>query len=1286
MILAFCLSALSTDAAGISQPTGHSTVITQKRLNLNYDFDLTRRIRKKTPLIRQPRLALLNSRSDADKIENLYQCYAQLPNGDYPMGTVRFVFYPAQNRVTIYDLGSFCGTMTDMLPVTADFTNGRITIDCDTYTDGTGDVYLGIWEDSYEVYLTSGVYDNGMLDMEKSLTFIVSDDYKTITTEGAKTIVGVAYEDGWQTVEYVRDVKYGYTEPKYDCEISTDALSFRDILPGQRCYRTVTLQSHANVDIDYNVVLPAEFTLEKTAGTVPAGGAVTLPVAFSPTSPGEYAGDMTVTVRDKVMKVSLQARALVHASDFSAIVKGGSSFLTGWNNNLTEDYPWILDGDKAYPSNVGNGVNWRYDDMQDPVDCTSTLRAGYNAADKALKLTFDYAINDIMLDRLSVLANGQELQRISDSSGSMSLILPAGVNNLDFDYVVSPSWKDYATAYISNLILEPVEQWSGLSPDLSVTDISASGWNNYNATARSFTAGDRLEIKTDNTSEAYINFKYNGELRVEVDNTTVMTLSGEGRDAINLNGGIHTVSFISCGSAALSSLTLRSGVYKIEKSSYTLLAIDYFDDDGWFEPNSAITRHYNVDISRDTNDDVVIEGLFPANYYFNHINPINGSLAADGSLEIPVGGFIYGYTDDSYRFADYGVYGDEYELVAGEMISSNDVNFAEPLIFDADNDLLALRSRSGVGLRYLLGRIPYGYQAFLRKVLLLKETETPAVVASDRILEAAITSVGATIPFNILLGNPGPAADFAIAIEGDSKDDFTLSENNITLEQLTPSVICVTFKPSHDGAVDAAVVIRDADGEECLRIPIAATVAPAADYSSIVSRGSDLIQWTTEDTAYPFTVEDNIARSTNIGKHATSSSLTANIIVPEGKVASLSFHSSALPEPERDKFFILSDNETIVECHNRENDRYTSLALGAGTHAIKFIYKKDSRDMLPYKGDYVTLSNVAVDLFEASSGAPVATVSRQFFERELAKGTESSETIDIINAGSTAFTIESATTPEGFSVKIPADGVVNPGARKSVVISALPAAAGTMGGDIIITTSAGNITIPVSAEVEQAVYAGKPTHMAYNVPYCLEYIRYGIWPITHRYVYPSDMLAKLPKGAVINSVTFYSVAVSDVDFIADTQWQIGDAENAFIVDDEAIGLTTVYEGEQFDIDNYHWTIAFDKPYIYTGGNLQLQCKLLSRENDFNVSSWPFIVTAPDYCAASAIFESNFGLQTINHLPYMKISYSGVAKIDNIQDAGSLTGDGTIYDLYGRRVANPVEGTLYIRDGEKFIFR
>ena len=46
--------------------------------------------------------------------------------------------------------------------------------------------------------------------------------------------------------------------------------------------------------------------------------------------------------------------------------------------------------------------------------------------------------------------------------------------------------------------------------------------------------------------------------------------------------------------------------------------------------------------------------------------------------------------------------------------------------------------------------------------------------------------------------------------------------------------------------------------------------------------------------------------------------------------------------------------------------------------------------------------------------------------------------------------------------------------------------------------------------------------------------------------------------------------------------------------------------------------------------------------------------------------------------------TGLGAVESVHD--DLTSDGAIYDLYGRRVVNPLPGTIYIRDGRKYVAR
>lgn len=51
-----------------------------------------------------------------------------------------------------------------------------------------------------------------------------------------------------------------------------------------------------------------------------------------------------------------------------------------------------------------------------------------------------------------------------------------------------------------------------------------------------------------------------------------------------------------------------------------------------------------------------------------------------------------------------------------------------------------------------------------------------------------------------------------------------------------------------------------------------------------------------------------------------------------------------------------------------------------------------------------------------------------------------------------------------------------------------------------------------------------------------------------------------------------------------------------------------------------------------------------------------------------------------------IDNEDAAGIENVIGAETRQDDNAIYDLLGRRVTNPLPGTIYIRNGKKFVLK
>ncbi len=112
---------------------------------------------------------------------------------------------------------------------------------------------------------------------------------------------------------------------------------------------------------------------------------------------------------------------------------------------------------------------------------------------------------------------------------------------------------------------------------------------------------------------------------------------------------------------------------------------------------------------------------------------------------------------------------------------------------------------------------------------------------------------------------------------------------------------------------------------------------------------------------------------------------------------------------------------------------------------------------------------------------------------------------------------------------------------------------------------------------------------------------------------------------------------------------------------------------------------------YEGMNVSSDKKAVTRENGYSY----YILTVQD--GNAGFYKKSFDFKVSNNKAYLKTPQNNAASIrlrfnnnDGTTDiievpTGALTGDGAIYDLYGRRVEKPVKGGVYIVNGKKVIF-
>jgi len=295
-------------------------------------------------------------------------------------------------------------------------------------------------------------------------------------------------------------------------------------------------------------------------------------------------------------------------------------------------------------------------------------------------------------------------------------------------------------------------------------------------------------------------------------------------------------------------------------------------------------------------------------------------------------------------------------------------------------------------------------------------------------------------------------------------------------------------------------------------------------------------------------------------------------------------------------------------------------------------------------------------------------------------------TVYLKNAGTNVLTVNSVTAPEPFEVGEIAD--VPAGEYGAFTVYMKPCEVNTYCKTITLHTSAGDVEFDVEGTTDYVRYLGTKEAYAYYAPLCTYYNMYNMAPVYVQSVYESSWLEGL-QGAQLTDMTFLTTGLARIDLQSkDVDWAIKETGDTLdMTTDIPEGFTTVYSGEQLDVERYEFTIPFDEPYTYQGGNFTY----LSRENAYEPFAYGFYFVGQQFATGTPItgvWESNGGWQTIHFRPFMRLRYipavgpgSGVEEL-NVTD--QLQGDGYTYDLMGRRV-NPDNLTpgIYIRNGKKF---
>lgn len=367
-----------------------------------------------------------------------------------------------------------------------------------------------------------------------------------------------------------------------------------------------------------------------------------------------------------------------------------------------------------------------------------------------------------------------------------------------------------------------------------------------------------------------------------------------------------------------------------------------------------------------------------------------------------------------------------------------------------------------------------GFTTILFNAQMFKKAEGAHLVVDHEQLDFGRCFVDNTVEKAIGIINTGTEnGEYVTDVAGDGLSVSPVSGSLKPGESVSLNVM-LTPKKAED--FKGGITISTDNGDKTVQV--SANVENLPDYSKITSEGSELVKFTTS-LDYPWLLTDTIeaqtvAVTTNVGQGKTTSTLNAEVNVPEGKKVVASWEGVYDPRYGcYDEFHVdCDDNEAALYNEQGRQDIKGSTEMGPGYHSLTFSYQKGfqgNSGSIVYGKDYVFLRDLKFHLVDykandASLSNDNLDMRRFFLDLDYVTGSDS--TITIKNEGSDSLHIYGFKNTSNFSAKI-ANNKLGEFESTPVNITFSANAVGKYEGDVVLQTSAGELTIHCKAVVEQ---------------------------------------------------------------------------------------------------------------------------------------------------------------------------------------------------------------------------
>ncbi len=365
--------------------------------------------------------------------------------------------------------------------------------------------------------------------------------------------------------------------------------------------------------------------------------------------------------------------------------------------------------------------------------------------------------------------------------------------------------------------------------------------------------------------------------------------------------------------------------------------------------------------------------------------------------------------------------------------------------------------------------------------------ETPEVILNNLLItdESGVSAEGRIIIRNKGLENLG------VSSIKSSDSHFVASAPNVLVGMLETIEIPVIFNTLEPGEYNSEITIDTTAGIVTANVKV--IVRKMADFTSVVTEGSECVTGFSTDASYPFEVENGVAYNVNSGEAdevATNSWFQIDFTIPDGKMGYIHWDGVSngnIPDPTN----TWGGDYTYIEIHHPlvtgglcaygENADAGStlftntsgwenyLTCVPGDHYVKFAFQKNGDGIISER-DRVELSNFRIEIKDFKEFDVEADKTELEFEPiYVGDNRYLTATVNLKNTGSNPLEIIDCTSDHPFYGVVP-DNLfpVQWDKTQAVTVWFYPSEEGEFEGTVTFNTNAGPVDIHCYGTTKEA--------------------------------------------------------------------------------------------------------------------------------------------------------------------------------------------------------------------------